>query len=105
MAKTLKHAYAGTPHRRVINAGDPNLKEFAGHKKTEWNPGNNHTAEVADEVGQWLLDNEPGDWELVDGDDGDASSSSSSGDDEDLDGSTDDGTAPITTGRKRPRPS
>ena len=99
----LKHAYAGTQHIRRISASDFTSVGFADQGKVEWNPGNDHTAEVSDEAGQWLTDNEPGEWEVVDAANVQSRSTSSSGTDDDGSSSAD--IAKNATGAKRPRSS
>jgi hypothetical protein len=58
--KTLK--YKGFADVREIGPGDAE-----GNNKSDvtWDASNHHTAEVSDATGQWLLDNEAGDWEDV----------------------------------------
>lgn len=92
----LKHAYAGTPHRRVINARDFKSVGVDDQEKVEWTPENKHVAEVSEAAATWLTENEPGDWEvleepvalLVSSDDEALSSSESGGDDEGTSGSS-----------------
>lgn len=71
----LKHVYAGTPNIRLIEAADLKRHGVEGHTKTVWSPDNDHTAEVSQEAADWLLANEPGDWELLVGEGDDSSSS------------------------------
>lgn len=101
----LKHAYAGSQNVRRVTSAD--FKSVGlENSVVEWNPKNGHVAEVTDEAGQWLLDNEPGDWELVESlTSVEGESSSTSGSRTDDEGTTDEGIAPITTGTKGRRSS
>jgi hypothetical protein len=61
----LQHIYAKSPHVRKISKADFASAELR-HDAIEANPKNRHIVEVSDEVADWLLDNEPGDWRRVD---------------------------------------
>jgi hypothetical protein len=63
----------------VISASDFKKLGVEDQKQVSWNPENRHIAELSDAAAQALMDLEPGDWELVDGDEGDGTSPSSSG--------------------------
>lgn len=102
----LKHSYSGSPHVRVISAKDFTALGASGQERTVWNPANRHTAEVSDEAGQKLMDAEPGDWELVEGDStGGGSSSISSESGEDDEEITDTGDASNPTSKRARRSS
>lgn len=103
--KVLKHVYAGTPHTRQISAADFKSLGVEGQKQVSWSPANQHTAELDDAAAQRLMDAEPGDWELVEGDDSDGDASRLSGDSEENAGSSGSSSASNASARRRPNPS
>jgi hypothetical protein len=56
--------YVGQADIRMIRKSE--WPEGVDHGAVEWNPDNGHVAEVEGAAGQWLLDNEKGDWKQVD---------------------------------------
>lgn len=85
----LKHVYAKSQNIRVIDASDMKSVGVEGFTKTFWEPKNNHTAEVSQEAADWLMANEPGDWELIEDE---------VAEDSTIDASTNDGEGEVASG-------
>lgn len=100
MSKIVKHAYVNSPHTRVLSAAD--FKALGVEQgKTEWGPGNRHTAEISDEAAAKLLEVEPGEWKIVDDSStGDGDAFEPLGSDEDDDETASTSTAKRTSGRR-----
>lgn len=81
----LKHAYAGSPHTRVIRAADFRSLGVEDQDKVEWSPKNKHVAELSEAAATALMELEPGDWELIDES---GTASESGGDDDEILGSS-----------------
>lgn len=105
--KQVQHAYINTPHVRVITAADFKSLGVEEQGKAEWGPNNRHVVEISDEAAAKLLEVEPGEWRIIEGDastsDGDAFEPL--GDSEDDDETPGTGAASRTTGRRTARSS
>lgn len=66
--KKVQHAYVNTPHLRVITAADFRSLGVEDQERAVWEPKNGHVVEVSDEAAAKLLEVEPGEWRVVDGD-------------------------------------
>lgn len=100
--KKVQHAYVNTPHERVISAADFKSLGVEEQGKAVWEPKNRHIVELTDEAADKLLEVEPGEWRILDGDastsDGDAFDAL--GGDEDDDETSGTGAASRTTRRR-----